>query len=77
MVAGNFDTLLENVRNLLDRLQKPLQQVIGFLSRSEERWHKEQALNLISNALPKFNLDFILNILKGENKSGKNAEGYI
>ena len=62
-IADNFDKLPENVRNLLDKLQKPLQQVIEDLSRSEERWYKEQALHMISNALPKFNRDFVLKIL--------------
>jgi hypothetical protein len=49
---------------LLDRLQEPLQQVIEDFSRSSERGHKEEALQLISNALPKLNLDFVLKILK-------------
>jgi Mg/Co/Ni transporter MgtE len=60
-VAHNFDKLPEGVRNLLDKLQKPLQQVIADFSRSEE---KETALFLITNALPKLNRDFVLNILK-------------
>ena len=63
-VADNFDKLPDDVRNLLDRLQKPLQQVIEDLSKSEKRGNKEDALDLISNALPKLNLDFVLKILK-------------
>jgi AAA+ superfamily predicted ATPase len=63
-VANNFDKLPEAVRNLLDRLQEPLQQVIEAYSKDEERRYKEQALHLISNALPKLNLDFVLKILK-------------
>jgi Mg/Co/Ni transporter MgtE len=59
-VAYNFDKLPEDVRNLLGGLQKPLQQVIERLSRSKERL---QALQLISNALPKINQDFVLKIL--------------
>ena len=62
-VACIFNKLPENVRNLLDRLQKPLQQVIENFSRSKDRWCKEQALQLISNARPKLNRDFVLKIL--------------
>ena len=64
-VIANFDKLPDNVKNLLDKLQKPLQQVIeDLLSRSKEQWEKEQTLQLISNALPKINQDFVLKILK-------------
>jgi hypothetical protein len=62
--AKEFDDLPEEVRNLLDRLQKPLQQVIKDRLRSEDRWGKEEALFLISNALPKLNRDFVSKILK-------------
>ena len=48
---------------MLDRLQKPLQQVIEDLSRSKARWFEEEALQLISNARPKLNRDFVLKIL--------------
>jgi len=61
-VARNFNTLPRNVRNLLGMLQKPLQQVIEGLSKNKKRWGKEQALQLISNALPKLNRDFVLKI---------------
>jgi HEAT repeat protein len=65
-VAFNFDKLPEGVRNLLDRLQEPLQQVIEDFSRGGDVWYRyeEQALHLVSNALPKLNLDFVLKILK-------------
>ena len=63
VVAHNFDKLPDDVRNLLGNLQKPLQQVIEDLSRSEEREEKETALFLISNALSKINPDFVLKIL--------------
>ena len=63
-VAANFDKLPEDVRNLLDKLQKPLQQVIEVYSKDEERIGKEQALHMISNALPKLNRDFVSKILK-------------
>ena len=62
-VADNFDKLPENVRDLLDKLQKPLQQVIEDLSSSVHKWDKEEALWLISNALPKINPDFVSKIL--------------
>ncbi|MCK4735974.1 MAG: hypothetical protein KAT65_26200 [Methanophagales archaeon] len=64
-VAANFDTLPDNIKNLLDKLQEPLQQGIEDLSRPEELWHGggQQALQLISNALPKLNLDFVSKIL--------------
>ena len=49
---------------MLDKLQEPLQQRIVDLSRPEVLWHGGgQALQLISNALPKLNLDFVLKIL--------------
>ncbi|MGB7533054.1 MAG: hypothetical protein WA977_08805 [Halobacteriota archaeon] len=64
VVAHNFDKLPDDVRNLLGNLQKPLQQVIEDLSRSEEREEKETALFLISNALPKINPDLVSKILK-------------
>ena len=60
-VANKFDKLPADVRNLLDRLQEPLQQVIEISSQTE--LGKEQALFLISNALPKINPDFVLKIL--------------
>jgi hypothetical protein len=60
-VADNFDRLPDAVRNLLDRLQKPLELVIRCLS--YDKWSKEEALDLISNALPKLNRDFVLKIL--------------
>ena len=66
-VAENFDKLPEAVRNLLDRLQEPLQRVIEVLSLHEERWYEEQALqqalHLITNTLSKLSLDFVLKIL--------------
>jgi hypothetical protein len=62
VVAYNFNELPENIRTLLDRLQKPLQQVIEYLSISVHS-DKELALRLISNALPKINPDFVLKIL--------------
>jgi hypothetical protein len=62
-VARNFNKLPGNVRNLLGILQKPLQQVIEGLSKNKKRWGKEQALYLISNALPKIDMDFVLKIL--------------
>ena len=63
-VAHNYDKLPADVRNLLDRLQKPLQQVIEDLSKRKKRRHKEQALNLISNTFPKIDRYFALKILK-------------
>jgi hypothetical protein len=62
-VARNFEKLPEDVRNLLDRL--PLQEQIEVFSRGRvtQQWHKEEALHLISNALPKLNRDFVLKIL--------------
>ena len=62
-IAYNFDKLPEDVRNLLDKLQKPLQQGIEDLLRGEMLFDKQIALNLISNALPKINRDFVLKIL--------------
>jgi Mg/Co/Ni transporter MgtE len=62
-IADNFDKLPENVRILLDRLQKPLQQVIEDLIKDEVWETKEDALDLISEALPKINSDFVLKIL--------------
>ncbi|RZB30964.1 MAG: hypothetical protein AEth_00918 [Candidatus Argoarchaeum ethanivorans] len=61
-VANNFDKLPDNVRDLLDKLQKPLQHVIEDLSNSHNH-AKEEALELISNALPKLDPDFALKIL--------------
>jgi len=62
-IAYNFDKVTITVKNLLDKLQKPLQQVIENLSSSEEQRDQEEALRLISNALPKLNLNFALKIL--------------
>jgi len=55
-VKDNFDKLPEKVRNLLDRLQKLLQQLILGIYQGGGL---QQALNLISNALPKINPDFV------------------
>ena len=63
-VARNFDKLPDEVRNLLDILQKPLQDVIEDLSRKDCL----QALNLISKALPKINSDFASKILNEVSK---------
>jgi hypothetical protein len=63
-VAANFDKLPDDVKNLLDKLQKPLQQVIEARSKSEKQEDKEVALVLISNALSKINQDFALKFLK-------------
>jgi hypothetical protein len=49
---------------LLDRLQKPLQQVIEDLIKDKVWEKKGAALDLISRALPKINSDFVLKILK-------------
>ena len=65
VIARHFDMFTTNVKNLLDKLQTPLQQVIENLSRSEEQRDQDEALRLISNALPKLNLYFILKILNG------------
>ncbi|CAD6492292.1 MAG: hypothetical protein CHKLHMKO_00243 [Candidatus Argoarchaeum ethanivorans] len=62
VVADNFDKLPDNVRDILDKLQKPLQHVIEDLSNSYN-YDKEGALELLSNTLPKLNHDFVLKIL--------------
>jgi hypothetical protein len=56
--------LLQRLWHIISiKLQKPLQQVIGDLSSSVHKWDKEEALRLISNALPKINPDFVSKIL--------------
>ena len=65
-VADNFDEFPDNVRNLLDKLQEPLQDTIKDLL----CWDDSQALRLISNALPKIDQNFALNILNELSRSG-------
>jgi hypothetical protein len=50
-MAENFDKLPEDIRDLLE------------LDRLQNKGHKERALHLISNVLPKLNRDFVLKIL--------------
>lgn len=62
-IASNFNEFPDNLKNLLDRLQEPLQKVIRDLYLKEEKGSKKEILELISNAWPKINRDFILEIL--------------
>jgi hypothetical protein len=64
-IAYNYGNLPDTVRDLLDELQEPLQLIITSLAKSPKMKDKREAVHLISNALPKINKRFALEILKG------------